>query len=109
MITALVQFRLPQPITLAEATRRFEGSAPKYRNLPGLVRKYYVVSEDGHTAGGIYLWQSKHAAEEVYTGEWRGRVEKLYGAKPSITWFESPVIVDNDAGGTITTTNAMAK
>ena len=38
-------------------------------------------------------------AERVYNGEWRERVEKLYGAKPSITWFDSPVIVDNLAGG----------
>jgi hypothetical protein len=26
-------------------------------------------------------------------------VEKLYGAKPTITWFDSPVIVDNVTGG----------
>ena len=58
----------------------FESSAPKYQNLPGLVRKYYVRSEDGRSAGGIYLWQSRAAAEAVYNGEWRERVEKLYGS-----------------------------
>lgn len=102
MITAIVQFQLPSPITLAEATRRFESSAPKYQNLPGLVRKYYIRSEDGRIAGGVYLWQSRQAAERVYDGEWRARVEKLYGAKPTITWFDSPVVVDNLAGGAIT-------
>jgi len=30
------------------------------------------------------------------------RVEKLYGARPTITWFDSPVVVDNLTGGTIT-------
>ncbi len=102
MITTLVQFALPAPISLTEATKRFELSAPKYLNLPGLVRKYYVRSEDGSSAGGIYLWESRAAAEAVYSGEWRERVEKLYGAKPTITWFDSPVIVDNLAGGLIT-------
>ena len=102
MITAIVQFQLPTPITLAEATRRFESSAPKYQNLPGLIRKYYIRSEDGRIAGGVYLWQSRQAAERVYDGEWRARVEKLYGAKPTITWFDSPVVVDNLAGGAIT-------
>ncbi|MET0632568.1 MAG: YdhR family protein [Xanthobacteraceae bacterium] len=102
MITAIVQFQLPSPITLAEATRRFESSAPKYQNLPGLIRKYYIRSEDGRIAGGVYLWQSRRAAERVYDGEWRARVEKLYGAKPTITWFDSPVVVDNLAGGAIT-------
>ena len=101
MITALVQFDLSSPITLAEATRRFESSAPKYRNLPGLVRKYYVVAEDGRHAGGVYLWESRQAAEAVYSGEWRERVTALYGGAPVITWFETPVIVDNAAGGTI--------
>lgn len=98
MITAFVQFTFPSPISLAEATRRFESSAPKYQNLPGLVRKYYLRAEDGRSAGGVYLWESRAAAEAVYTGEWRERVEKLYGAKPTITWFDTPVIVDNLAG-----------
>jgi hypothetical protein len=102
MITALVQFQLPTAITLEEATRRFETSAPKYQNLAGLIRKYYIRSEDGRIAGGIYLWESRRAAERVYDGEWRERVEKLYGARPTITWFDSPVVVDNLTGGTIT-------
>jgi len=102
MITTLVQFQLPTVITIEEATRRFETSAPKYQNLAGLIRKYYIRSEDGRIAGGIYLWESRRAAERVYDGEWRERVEKLYGARPTITWFDSPVVVDNLTGGTIT-------
>jgi predicted RNase H-like nuclease len=102
MITTLVQFALPSPITLAEATRRFESSAPKYQNLAGLIRKYYIRSEDGRIAGGIYLWESRQAAERVFSGEWRERVVKLYGAQPAITWFDTPVVVDNLAGGMIT-------
>ena len=102
MITALVQFALPSPISLAEATKRFESSAPKYQNLAGLVRKYYLRSEDGRSAGGIYLWESRAAAEAVYTGEWRERVAKLYGSAPQVSYFDTPVIVDNSAGGAIT-------
>jgi hypothetical protein len=98
MITALVQFSLPAPISLAEAAKRFESSAPKYQNLNGLVRKYYLRSEDGRTAGGVYLWESRAAAEAVYNAEWRARVEQLYGSAPTITWFDTPVIVDNAAG-----------
>jgi len=102
MITAIVQFRLPSSLSLDEATRRFESSAPKYQNLPGLIRKYYIRSEDGRTAGGVYLWESRQAAERVYDGEWRARVAKLYGAEPTITWFDSPVIVDNSTNSTST-------
>ena len=102
MITAVVQFELQSPISLEEAARRFESSAPKYQNLPGLIRKYYIRAQDGRTAGGIYLWESRKAAEAVYSGEWLKRVEQLYGGKPVITWFDTPVIVDNLADGAIT-------
>jgi heme-degrading monooxygenase HmoA len=102
MITAVVQFDLPKPMSLAEAAQTFESTAPKYKNLPGLIRKYYLRSEDGCRAGGVYLWETKAAAEAVYNGEWKARVEQVYGSKPEILWFDTPVIVDNLAGGTIT-------
>ncbi len=102
MITAVVQFALPKPASLEEAARMFESTAPKYKNLPGLIRKYYLRSEDGRTAGGVYLWESKAAAEKVYGGEWRARIKQVYGAEPTIAWFDTPVIVDNQAGGEIT-------
>lgn len=102
MITAVVQFALLQPASLEEAARMFESTAPKYKNLPGLIRKYYLRSEDGRTAGGVYLWETKAAAEKVYNGEWKARIKQVYGAEPQIAWFDTPVIVDNSAGGGIT-------
>ena len=98
MITAIVQFGLPKPVSLEEAARMFESTAPRYQNLPGLVRKYYLRSEDGRTAGGVYLWESRAQAEQVYNTEWRERVSKLYGNAPQVTYFDTPVIVDNAAG-----------
>ena len=97
MITALVQFRLPQPISREKAKDVFLGSAPKYREVPGLVRKYYVLSQDGATAGGVYLWRSREDAERLYTEQWKGVVRERYGAAPTITYFDSPVVVDNQA------------
>jgi heme-degrading monooxygenase HmoA len=99
MMTAVVQFALPNSVTLEEAAKMFESTAPKYKNLPGLVRKYYLRSEDGRKAGGVYLWESKAAAEKVYSGEWKARVKLLYGGEPEIMYFDTPVIVDNAAGG----------
>jgi Putative mono-oxygenase ydhR len=82
MITAIVQFLLPKPISLEEAARAFESTAPKYQGLRGLVRKYYLRSEDGRRAGGVYLWETRAAAEAVYNGEWKARVKQLYGSEP---------------------------
>ena len=95
MITALVQFKLPQPVTREKAQEIFLGTAPKYREPPGLIRKYYLLSEDGGTAGGVYLWKSRKDAEGLYTKAWGNYIGEKYGAPPSVTYFETPVIVDN--------------
>ena len=81
---------------MPDARRMFEGSAPKYVGLSGLVRKYYLFDEASHTGGGVYLWESRAAAEKVYNAEWRKMITERYGAPPEISYFESPVIVDND-------------
>ena len=95
MITAITTFRLPKPITRDEARRLFLGTAPKYLDVPGLVRKVYVVSQEGDTAGGIYLWNSRAEAEAMYTESWKAFVREKYGTDPSVTYFDSPVVVDN--------------
>jgi hypothetical protein len=95
MITVLVQFKLPQPITRDKAREIFLSTAPKYRDIQGLIRKYYVLSQDGDTAGGVYLWKSREDAERLYTEDWKKFVREKYGAPPSVTYFESPVVVDN--------------
>lgn len=95
MITAIVNFELPSPITLAEAEQAFTKSVPKYKGLDGLVRKYYLLSEDGKTGGGVYLWRSRRYADQLYTDEWRQFIRDKYGCEPKVAYFESPVIVDN--------------
>lgn len=97
MITAMTTFTLAQPITREEARRIFLSTAPKYRGVQGLVRKTYLRSEDGVTVGGIYLWTSRAEAEALYTEQWRAFVGDKYGTEPTITYFESPVVVDNVA------------
>jgi len=95
MITAIATFRLPKRLTVDEAKAIFQGTAPRYQSQPGLVRKYYVLSEDGMTAGGVYLWESRQAADALYTDEWRAFVTGKYGTPPEVTYLECPVIVDN--------------
>lgn len=95
MITAIVEFKLPHPMTLDEARATFLVTAPKYLGMPGLIRKYYFRSEDGSKAGGVYLWQSKADALAVYTDEWKSFVRGKYGTEPMITFLDCPVVVDN--------------
>jgi hypothetical protein len=98
MITALVQIKLPEPIARDKAQAVFAETAPKYREVKGLIRKYYLLSEDGETAGGVYLWKSREAAEKLYTDDWQAFIMQKYGTKPSVIYFASPVVVDNLIG-----------
>ena len=98
MIVTIVTFQLPKPATLAEITKTFQATAPKYQGIPGLLRKNYWMSEDGRRAGGIYVWESRAAADRVYTAEWSKFVESKYGAPPLIEYLHSPVMVDNRDG-----------
>jgi len=95
MITVIVEFKLPQPMTRSQARDTFLSTAPKYQGMPGLIRKYYVVSPEGDKAGGIYLWQSRADADRVYTDDWKAFVRGKYGTDPVLTYLECPVVVDN--------------
>jgi hypothetical protein len=95
MITVLVQFKLTQTISHNQARELFSSTADKYRDIPGLIRKYYILSSDGKTAGGVYLWKSQDEAELFYTDEWQQFISDKYSALPTLDYFYSPVIVDN--------------
>jgi len=98
MIVTIVTFRLPQATTLAEITKTFQSTAPKYQGVPGLMRKNYWMSEDGLRAGGIYLWESRADADRLYTADWKKFVEGKYGTPPDIQYLHAPVMVDNRSG-----------
>lgn len=94
MITAIVRFRLPEGTTLADAKSMFEKSVPNYTAAPGLVRKYYLFGED-RVGGGVYLWESRDAADKQYSAAWKSMIADKFGTAPEITYYDTPVIVDN--------------
>lgn len=98
MITAFVQFSLPHPVTVDKAKEIFSNTAPRYREIRGLIRKYYLLSQDGKTAGGVYLWNSIEEAKQLYNDDWKKFILEKYNAEPSVQYFHSPVIVDNLTG-----------
>lgn len=100
MIVAIVNFQLPVDVTAEQARKLYADSAPKFRAMKGLVRKYYLWDGERRIGGGVYLWESRAAADAVYTTEWKAYIKQRYGWEPEITFFDSPVIVDNEIGAT---------
>ena len=95
MITAIVKFKLPDGIDATKAAELFRASAPKYRGLAGLVRKYYLYDAQSQIGGGCYLWESREAAERFYNAAWCKMITENYGSPPELTFFETAVVVDN--------------
>lgn len=95
MITVINTIQLPKPVTRDEARRIFLSTAPNYQGVAGLIRKCYILSQDGTTVGGIYLWNSLAEADAMYTESWKDFVRERYGADPTVTYFDTPVVVDN--------------
>ena len=96
MITAIVRFPLPHGLSPEDVKMAYEHSAPLFRGAPGLVRKYYLHGAD-QTGGGVYLWESRDAAEKMYSDAWRQRIAERFGAPPKIEYFDTPLIIDNGA------------
>jgi hypothetical protein len=98
MITAVVQFPLPDGVTRDDAKSLFESSAPRYREVPGLLRKYYLFDGEAGMAGGCYLFETREAADAAFDANWRKLIQSRYGAPPEVRFFETPVVVDNTNG-----------
>lgn len=95
----ICHFPLPEPTEeeLIEVAKR---SAPKFRQLgaQGLISKDYVRGAGG--AGGVYVWESRAAAEAWFTEAKLEEYTKIFGARPTLTWYEANLTVDNKAGQT---------
>lgn len=94
MFTAITSFALPAPFTDEQARAAFEASAPAYANIPGLVRKYYLLGADRKSAGGVYLWRDLARAQAFFDEAWAQRIAERYGSFPTVSYFSSPVLVE---------------
>jgi hypothetical protein len=100
MITAIVQYQLPPQIDLAACADHFRTIAASFRSVPGLIRKQFIYAEDGW-AGGVYLWETRAAAEAFYAGPWRDGIRERYGMDPQIKFFQTPCVTDNTVGAVL--------
>lgn len=97
MITAVVTFKLPPGVTRDRWLEDMKAVSLRYQNVPGLIRKQFLYNERG-IGGGVYLWETREAAEACYRGPWRENVRKSSGGnEPDIAWFDTQIVVDNES------------
>jgi succinyl-CoA synthetase beta subunit len=98
-VATLVAIPVPAGMPRAQLVQLFDQSQPQYRAIPGLIRKYYTIGDDGK-AGGIYLWASRAAAEAWYSEAWRAAALKRWGKPAEVSYFEVPIVLDGTNAGT---------
>jgi hypothetical protein len=98
MHTVMWTFRVPAGTSREALRETIARTAHTYLNIPGLVRKYYGIAEDGQSIVGIYLWRSREQAHAFYTPDWVRLVTERWGAVPLRAEWETPMVVESEAG-----------
>ena len=95
MIVAISRYKFDDSINADRARALSAGSIDKFVDLPGLLRKYFMLSEDASTGASVYLWESRRHVEDFFTEQWKQRIEGKYGHRPTVTIFDCSIVVDN--------------
>lgn len=97
MITTITRISLPESITLEAAKNSFMEVAPVFQNIEGLIRKQFLMADDGNQVGGVYLWFNRESAINFNENILKDMIKSKFGVEPQIEYFETPVVVDNEA------------
>lgn len=97
MVGELVTFRHPDGTTREQALQGALAVAPLWQANPRLIRKHFLLGEDGAGAG-FYIWPTREDAQAAHNPDWIARKEAETGATVSIQYFDLMLIVDNETG-----------
>jgi heme-degrading monooxygenase HmoA len=91
-VATVVLIPTPAGVTRQRLEAEFRAAVPVYQKVPGLLRKHFVVTDDGQF-GGVYLWADKAAAEQWFTPAWHARALQTYGKDARLEWFDTPILL----------------
>ena len=95
MITAIVRFKLPPTVKLEDAAEMFKGTAPKYRKLPGLVRKYYLYNGTPASVAASTCGRAGQPPSASIRPSGSRCWRSAMAPSPRSCYFDTPVVVDN--------------
>ena len=91
-------YAAPPDLSESAIRSQFDNVAGNYLGVPGLIRKYFGFSDDARSVIGIYLWETKEAAEAFYTDEWLAGVTERWGGAPVKQEWIVPVVAESVEG-----------
>ena len=102
MFTEYILFDLPEGMTREAVIQGMHEVVPRWLGRPGLIRKTFVYDAASNQAGAFYLWHHREAAQLAHGEAWRQGIRQKYGSEPIVRCFETPLVIDNALGETIT-------
>lgn len=90
-VSTVVTIALPAGLSKAQLVQEFQAAIPTYRAVPGLLRKHFIITDDGRF-GGIYLWKDRAAADQWFSAAWKERVRGTYGTDATLEWFDTAIL-----------------
>lgn len=94
MIGELVRYRVPKGFPRDKALTDARKTIERWSSNPNLVRKHYLMGDDGSVCG-FYVWKTRAAAEEGHNAEWQAHAKERMGVAPEFTYFDVMMILDN--------------
>jgi hypothetical protein len=91
MITVITRFAVPATLNATQMQASFTQAAPAFRDVPGLIRKQFLLSPDGRTAGGVYLWEDEQTARRFMQQRVVPMIREKFQVEPTIEFYHSPV------------------
>ena len=82
MIVEFVQFTYPPGLSREQILDDARTTIPRWRGNTELIRKHYLVGEDG-SGGAFYIWPSKEAAQRGHNADWFANIKARTGAVPT--------------------------
>jgi len=98
MVISLVRFK--SKLSPGEIQVLYEERADRYRHVPGLLQKIYLLFRDGDS-GAVYLWESEDALETFRGSDLSRSISEAYEVEdtPTFELADVSLIVDNRVAG----------
>ena len=80
-VKAVLAVKFNSSYSSTELINLFTMDLEAFRNVPGLVYKYYIAEETTGAKGGIYIFDTKASREAFWTSPLAQEIPALYGVK----------------------------
>ncbi len=78
---AVLSVRFKSTYSSEELSDLFHQHLEDFKNVPGLIQKYYVADENSETVGGIYVFENKDARAAFWESKLAKGIPATYGVK----------------------------